>query len=221
MLSHERGNRIWPREKGGAMTGRESARQTRREETTSAMLDAAERLFSEQGFTAVSVRDIADAAGVSHALVHRYLGSKEEIYRAVLQRNEDVMLAAAGATGDLDEALSLMYREGLAHHRDYLRLIAHSALHGLSYESTIGRFPATERLIELAEERAARAGTTPEVPPRVVVAAIVSLYLGWASMDVWMNQVAGLEALDDETIAAGVERVILTIADSLVPGGDG
>ncbi len=89
------------------MTGRESARRTRREETTSAMLDAAERLFSEQGFTAVSVRDIADAAGVSHALVHRYLGAKEEIYRAVLQRNEDVMLAAAGATGDLDEALSL------------------------------------------------------------------------------------------------------------------
>ncbi|MEE4276043.1 MAG: helix-turn-helix domain-containing protein [Thermoleophilia bacterium] len=203
------------------MTGRKSERRSRREATTSAMLDAAERLFSEQGFTAVSVRDIADAAGVSHALVHRYLGSKEEIYRAVLQRNEDVMLAAAGATGDLDEALALMYREGLAHHRDYLRLIAHSALHGLPYESTIGRFPATERLIELAEERASRAGAPPDVPPRVVIAAVVSLYLGWASMDAWMHQVAGLDALDDETVAAGVERVILTIADSLVPGGDG
>ena len=65
------------------------------------MLDAAERLFSERGFTAVSVRDIAQAAGVSHALVHRYLGPKEEIYRAVLKRNEDVMRAVASGTDDL------------------------------------------------------------------------------------------------------------------------
>ncbi len=113
-----------------------------------------------------------------------------------------------------------MYREGLAHHRDYLRLIAHSALHGLPYESTIGRFRATERLIELAEERAAGAGTPPEVPPRMVVAAIVALYLGWASMDVWIEPVAGLEALDDETIAASRARHPHD-RRRLVPGGDG
>ena len=128
-----------------------------------AMLDAAERLFSERGFTAVSVRDIAREAGVSHALVHRYLGPKEEIYRAVLKRNEDVIRDAAGDTEDLDAALSLMIREGLANHRDYLRLVAHSALHGLPYETTIGRFRATERLVELAEMKAAGAsGSRPD-----------------------------------------------------------
>ena len=48
-----------------------------REQTTAAILDAAEKLFAARGFTAVTVRDIAAEAGVSHALVHRYLGSKQ------------------------------------------------------------------------------------------------------------------------------------------------
>ena len=55
-----------------------------REQTTARILDAAEKLFAERGYTAVSVRDIAAEAGVSHALVHRYLGSKEQVYRAML-----------------------------------------------------------------------------------------------------------------------------------------
>ena len=100
-----------------------SAERTRgaREATTAAMLEAAEELFAAYGFTAVSVRDIAKQAGVSHALVHRYLGNKDDIYRKVLQRNEDVMLAAAAGTNDLLEAVSHMFHEGLAH-RQYLRL---------------------------------------------------------------------------------------------------
>ena len=51
-----------------------------REATTAAILEAAQELFSEHGYTAVSVRDIAERAGVSHALVHRYLGSKADIF---------------------------------------------------------------------------------------------------------------------------------------------
>ena len=42
-----------------------------REATTAAILAAAEQLLSTQGFTAVTVRAIAQRAGVSHALVHR------------------------------------------------------------------------------------------------------------------------------------------------------
>jgi AcrR family transcriptional regulator len=209
--------------KKGLMTSGAGDRPTRREATTDSILDAAERLFSERGFTAVSVRDIAQAAGVSHALVHRYLGPKEEIYRAVLRRNEDVMRAVASGTDDLREALLLMIREGLANHRPYLRLVAHSALHGLPYETTIGRFRATERLVELAERRAARAPDplSDALPPRLVVAVIVSLYLGWVSLEPWIVRAAGLQDLDEETLAAGLERVLLGIADTQVPGGDG
>ena len=194
-----------------------------RDATTAAMLDAAEHLFAERGFTAVSVRDIARRAGVSHALVHRYLGSKEEVYRAVLERNEDVMRAAAGDTEDLDVALSRMVREGLASRRSYLRLVAHSALHGLPYDTSIVNFSAVQRLIELAEARASRAGRTEgdAVDPRFAIAALVALNLGWASMEAWLVKAAGLEDLDEESLVAGLERVMLCFAAALVPEADG
>ena len=68
-------------------------------------------LFAERGFTAVSVRDIAAEAGVSHALVHRYLGSKEQVYRATLGRRESAIRDAAPGADDLLEATRLMLRE--------------------------------------------------------------------------------------------------------------
>ena len=110
-----------------------------REETTAAILDAAEELFSARGYTAVTVRAIAERAGISHALVHRYLGSKADIYRAVLRRQEDAILQAAPDDPDLLASASLMFRQALAENRRYVRLIAHSALHGLSYEQVVGQ----------------------------------------------------------------------------------
>ena len=107
-------------------------RRGSREESTVAILEAAEKLFSARGFTAVSVRDIAAEAGVSHALVHRYLGSKKDVYRAMLVRNEDAIRSAVSDDDELLTAASLMLREGLTHQRRYVRLIAHSVLHGLS-----------------------------------------------------------------------------------------
>jgi len=204
------------------MTESTGERETKRAATERAMLDAAERLFSERGFETVSVRAIAQAAGVSHALVHRHLGSKEEIYRAVMRRSEDLIRDAAGATEDLGEAISLMLREGLINRKPYLRLAAHSALHGLPYDTSIVSFPAVQRLIELAEARASRAGPAEGVvEPRFAIAAIVALNLGWASMEAWLVEAAGLEDLDEESLVAGLERVMLYLAAALVPGDDG
>ncbi len=195
----------------------DSGRQRRRETTTEGMLDAAEELFSTQGFTAVSVREIAEHAGVSHALVHRYLGPKEEIYRAVLRRSENAIRAAAGDVEDVREAIPLMLREGLKH-RAYLRLIAHSVLHGLPFDSTMGRFPATERLVELAERRAAEGDPgAGRLDPRFAIAAVVSLYLGWVAVGDWVVRAAGMEGLDEETEAAGLERILLGIIERELP----
>ena len=124
------------------------------------------------------MRDIAAEAGVSHALVHRYLGSKQDVYRAMLARNEDAIVSAAADNDELLTATSLMLREGLTSQRRYVRLIAHSALHGLSYERTVGRFSATERLVELAQASAAAEGAARDpdsVDPRFVVASVVAL----------------------------------------------
>jgi TetR/AcrR family transcriptional regulator, repressor for neighboring sulfatase len=185
-----------------------------RERTTTAMLDAAEKLFAERGFTAVSVRDIAAEAGVSHALVHRYLGSKAQVYRAMLLRRESVIRDAAPDENDLIEATKLMLREAVLNQRDYVRLLTHSALHGLSYERTIGRFAATERLVRLALEVAAAEGDArdPDAPdPRFVIASLVAMLMGWSAAREWVFRAVDLEPVADEEFVEQFERVVLDL----------
>jgi AcrR family transcriptional regulator len=201
-----------------------SPRRGGREQTTSGILDAAEKLFAERGFTAVTVRDIAAEAGVSHALVHRYLGSKQDVYRAMLVRNEDVLQSAASGENELLTAASLMLREGLMHQRRYVRLIAHSALHGLSYERTSGRFAATERLIQLAEAAAVSEGAARDpdaLDPRFVVASVVALFIGWIAADDWVLSASGLQDMSDEEITDSLERVVLQLLRENLPAAGG
>ena len=56
------------------------------ESTRVDILDAAEQLFSLQGFAATSVRDITTAAGVNVAAVNYHFGGKEELLRGVTDR---------------------------------------------------------------------------------------------------------------------------------------
>jgi AcrR family transcriptional regulator len=194
--------------------GKRHRRRGGRERTTEAILDAAEKLFSQRGFAAVSVRDIAAEAGVSHALVHRYLGSKAQVYRTMLLRRETVIRDAAPDEDDLIEATKLMLREAVLNQRDYVRLLTHSALHGLSYEQTTGRFAATERLVELARGVAATEGDArdPSAPdPRFVIASLVAMLMGWSAAREWVFQAADLEPVGDEQFAEQFERVVLDL----------
>jgi AcrR family transcriptional regulator len=50
------------------------------------LLNAAEALFADREFDAVTTRDIANRAKVNLALVHYYFGAKEKLFRAVLAR---------------------------------------------------------------------------------------------------------------------------------------
>ena len=193
-----------------------------REATTAAILDAAEELFSADGFEAVTVRAIAESAGVSHALVHRYLGSKADIFRGVLSRNQGVMLAAAPDDPDLLATTNLIMREGLTNHRRYVRLLADSALHGLPYEQTIGRFAAVDRLVELAERAVASAPsgerTDHDLDPRFVIACVTALFLGWGATESWVLPAAGIPDMDEAEAIDGLERVIRGILRDNLPG---
>lgn len=58
------------------------------------ILDAAERLFADRGFAAVSMRMITSASGVNLAAANYHFGTKERLYEAVFARriipiNED------------------------------------------------------------------------------------------------------------------------------------
>jgi AcrR family transcriptional regulator len=64
-------------------------RVERKARTRSELLDAAERLFSEQGFHATSVDAVADAAGYTKGAVYSNFASKEDLFFAIYERRVD------------------------------------------------------------------------------------------------------------------------------------
>jgi AcrR family transcriptional regulator len=55
-------------------------------DTKEQIINAAERLFAERGFAGTTLRNAIGEAGVNLAAVHYHFGSKEELFRAVVER---------------------------------------------------------------------------------------------------------------------------------------
>ena len=58
--------------------------------TRAEILEAARVLFTRDGYDHVGMRDVAGVVGVDAALVVRYFGSKEGLFRAALERVIDI-----------------------------------------------------------------------------------------------------------------------------------
>lgn len=96
------------------------------------MLRAAESLFSERGYSAVNVEDIAERAGVGVATIYKYYGTKTGLIRELFRPEIDSLRTAGEhvlATADADPArgmarLVAQYRFGERwQHRDLYREI--------------------------------------------------------------------------------------------------
>ncbi len=82
-------------------------RTERQASTRLGLLDAAERLFEEQGFAATSLDALADAAGYTKGAVYSNFASKEDVFFAVYERRVERFLAdvesAAAESGDEEQ----------------------------------------------------------------------------------------------------------------------
>ena len=75
-----------------------------------ALLEAASRLFAARGVEGVSLRRIADEAGVTPAMVHYYFGSKEGLHEAMLERTFARIIGRARAVAGRGEGLPGLLR---------------------------------------------------------------------------------------------------------------
>jgi AcrR family transcriptional regulator len=171
------GGAAQPHEFGGRMAGGERRQQ---------ILEVAMRLFSQRGFRGTTTKEIAQAAGVSEAMVFRHFATKQELYSAILD-----FKACSGSLGDPREFLAEALRRkddravftelarALMHHhesdQEFLRLLTHAALeeHELAamfWERTIRQM--YEFLGGYVRERQ-RDGAFRQIEPNVVVRAFL------------------------------------------------
>ena len=68
------------------------------------ILDTAEELFAEQGYSATPIRRIAESAGVNPALVHYYFGNKKTLLLEVMERSFEPMKVALAEMKDGPES---------------------------------------------------------------------------------------------------------------------
>jgi AcrR family transcriptional regulator len=106
--------------------------EERSERSRTQILDAALKLFSHRGYGATSVRDIAEAAGLSKGNVYHHFPDKETIFRALLDQYFSAMsrpdfpfnrALAKGTFPDNLEELGRAARETVAQYREEVALI--------------------------------------------------------------------------------------------------
>ena len=105
---------------------------TKGEQTRQRIIDHALELFEQRGFHETTLRDIADAAGISIGLAYRYFRRKEELALALyVQLSEEVarkVKLPAGSVGERWAALCHMRFKVLAPHRRTLLALVQAAL---------------------------------------------------------------------------------------------
>jgi TetR/AcrR family transcriptional regulator len=106
------------------------ARKRNPEDTRRRILDAAERAFALRGFAGARLRDIAQEAGVHHALVHHYYDDKLGLFEQVLERGLSRISTAGmqtlsepqGVEGSIRAFVSVLF-DFCANNRSLLRIV--------------------------------------------------------------------------------------------------
>jgi len=108
-----------------------------------AVADAGYALFVERSPSAVSLREIAAAANVNLGLIHRYVGSKDDVIALVLARHSRRAEALIGLS---DRDLMHHVADAVVNHPSTGRLVAGMILDGVDVTAVKGDFPLLGQL---------------------------------------------------------------------------
>ncbi len=154
------------------------------------ILRVAVSLFAHEGFSGTTTKRIAQAAGVSEAMVFRHYATKEELYTAILDHkactgdevNPESMVADALKRKDDRAVFERLAFGALEHHErdpEFQRLLLHSALEGhelaqMFFEKFVRR--VYEFLGAYIRERQ-RDGAIINIEPAIIVRAFIGMII--------------------------------------------
>jgi AcrR family transcriptional regulator len=198
-------------------TQTQSTRPVGRSEVIQATVRAAAELFADKSPSQVTVREIAARAGVSHALVHRYLGSKENIFRHALAYNRDAM---AQAHHHCQSGHSVWPFDGHTPQSRYVRTVVRATLDGVRFsrdELLPMRAHGDADTVSL-HTKAADATQTADLPTfdaRIAFSALVAMTVGMAVAEEFCLAQSGLDDADRNWMCEEMNRLgyhILSLA---------
>ena len=191
----------------------------------SQILQVAIRLFSQNGFSGTTTKEIARLANVSEAMVFRHFATKGELYHAILDYK-----ACEGGTKNLpwdnpiiqraieakdDYAVFYNFAVGSLHHHkedvDFMRLLFYAALdeHELS-QMFFDRFVSRiyEFLSAYIQQRQSD-GAMRKVEPLVVVRAFLGMLIHHSLNNILWDKKRRLLKVSDEAAAHEFVTILL------------
>lgn len=168
-----------------------------------ALVDAAASLFEEVGPNAVSVRAIAERAGVNHGLVHHYFGSKSGLVRAVLER-----LAEESAAAIRERGVDAVIDPEDGRVRRHVRVLARVVLDDAAPQEFQAQFPIVSYLSGLGRDTLG----LDEETARLRASQVVALMVGWLILEPWLLASAGLGPEAAEGARAELQAAMVRLA---------
>jgi TetR/AcrR family transcriptional regulator len=185
--------------------------------TREAILEAAERIFGDKGLEGARTEAIAAAAGVNKALLYYYFGSKEGLYRAVLEGHlADFNRQALELLSSKGSARSLLLRY-INSHFDFIAAHRH---HGplfqrmlMADQKSLARLareyfrPRSKALLKVIE-RGMRTGELRRMDSTHTAISLISLIAFYFSSAPVMRAVSGIDAYAKANLARRKEEVL-------------
>jgi len=185
--------------------------------TREAILEAAERIFAEEGLEGARTDAIAAAAGVNKALLYYYFRSKEELYRAVLEGYvKDFNQQALELLSSKGSARSLLLRyinlhfDFISAHRHHGPLFQRMLMADKKTWVRLAREHGLPRLKALLKviERGMRTGEFHRMDSTHIAISLVSLIAFYFSSATVLHAVSGIDPYTKANVQRRREEVL-------------
>jgi AcrR family transcriptional regulator len=193
------------------------------EQTKQAILRAALQVFADRGYESVSLRDIAEHADVAHGVIRHHFGSKDAVWRAVVDIAVAEYYAALTpllntvSVEQTDASLTLQavvrtYITVSARYPEVIRLIAHEGVSGgtrLDYvvEQLLPLYAHVKTLVQQVHVQGKLRHFTPEAFS-LFLAMLGSMPYAFAA---YTRHVCGADILTDKQVELYAQQVIATL----------
>ena len=171
-----------------------------------ALIDATASAMAQTGPSGVSVREVAQLAGVNHGQIHHYFGGKRGLLKATMRHLASDHLAHANESAVEDSIpRALQLADDPLYWRAICRCVMEGDLElaGLEVEEGIS---VPRRALESLMARLEIAET--DLDFKAKFAAIAALQLGWAALEDFVLLISDIDESEREAVRDRVKVII-------------